>query len=269
MKSQCEAVAVRYVADVGTGEFLNIGVVLVCPEQYFARARFVSTWDRVTGAFPAADPVHLQAIADVIERTCEAWMGRARQLGKPESLEALLESAIHIDDAGIKFSPPISGVTADPARLLNELFARYAGHLAEVPPPQETALTLWMKRVVGLQSVVQTPNPIGAFGAGAAGGSKARAGATVGLSAVGIASGNIAITGVAGVGALAGIYALPPPDQDISIQQVRAGAEALYARRTAIPQLRSTYELLSPGALNRVPDDLPSFNVHAELRGTA
>lgn len=136
VKLPCQAVAVRYVHDVRTGEFLNIGVVLMSVGHLFAGARFLTHWGRVTAAFPSADPVHLRRIARAIEGACDTWVARSRQLElelarQAQDLSALLRDAIALDDASIKFSPEITGVTGAPARSLNELFELYAGRLSE------------------------------------------------------------------------------------------------------------------------------------------
>jgi hypothetical protein len=46
VKMQCQAVAVRFVADTRTDEFLNIGVVLFCPARQYAGAKFLASWAR-------------------------------------------------------------------------------------------------------------------------------------------------------------------------------------------------------------------------------
>ena len=67
MKQPFQAVAVRYVHDVLTGEFLNIGVVLLCPAAPFAGARFISQWSRVTATFPNAELPHVRRLAAAIQ----------------------------------------------------------------------------------------------------------------------------------------------------------------------------------------------------------
>ena len=57
-----QAVAVRYVHDAGSGECLNLGVVLLCPDRGFAGARFLPSWTRISGAFRDADHVHLRRL---------------------------------------------------------------------------------------------------------------------------------------------------------------------------------------------------------------
>jgi hypothetical protein len=142
VKLPCQAVAVRYVHDVRTAEFLNIGVVLMSPGHQFAAARFLAQWTRVTSAFPDAEPVHLRRIARAIERACEMWTAQCVQLelsGGVQDVRMLLRDAIAFEDASIQFSEVIVGVTADPRVTLDDLFDLYAGRLAETSPRRSRA----------------------------------------------------------------------------------------------------------------------------------
>lgn len=63
MKHPLTAVAIRYVHDPRTEEFLNIGFVLFCERHGLAGARFLSRWGRVTAAFAGADLPLLRRMA--------------------------------------------------------------------------------------------------------------------------------------------------------------------------------------------------------------
>jgi len=125
-----EAVAVRYVHDARTEEFLNIGVVVLCAKRPLAAARFLPQWARVTAAFPGADLVLLRRVARAFERRCAEWSAEAngqQALQPVTELAALLHSVMLPDDSSVQFSPIISGVTADAERTVSELFSTYAG----------------------------------------------------------------------------------------------------------------------------------------------
>ena len=130
LKPTFEAVAIRYVHDVRTEEFLNIGVVLLCASAPFAGARFLPQWGRVTAAFPGADLIVLRRVASAFARRCAEWSAEAhgqQPLQPITKIAALLRSVMLPDDASVQFSPAISGVTPDPASTLSELFSMYAG----------------------------------------------------------------------------------------------------------------------------------------------
>jgi hypothetical protein len=129
VKKPFQAVAVRYVHDVRSAEFLNVGVVMLSATWPFAGARFVPQWSRVTAAFPAADLVVLRRIARAFQQRCEEWSSEAlgQQTLQPiVELSSLLRSVMIPDDASIQMSPPVTGLTSDPTRTLAELFETYA-----------------------------------------------------------------------------------------------------------------------------------------------
>lgn len=128
VKVPCQAVAVRFIADTRTDEFLNVGVVLFCPARQYAGARFLSSWSRISQAFPSADPVHLRRLKRLFEKACDRWSASAQQpelFATIENLNQLLGSVLAFDDATVAFSKPLSGITANPETTLEELFRLY------------------------------------------------------------------------------------------------------------------------------------------------
>ncbi len=129
MKQSFQAVAVRYVHDVLTGEFLNIGVVLLCPAAHYAGARFISQWSRVTWTFPNAELPHVRRLAAAIQAACDQLyprQGDILRLAREEDITSFLSRVLPPDDASIQFSGVIRGISDDPARTLSELTSRYA-----------------------------------------------------------------------------------------------------------------------------------------------
>lgn len=125
MRASCQALVVRYAPDPSAGEVLNIGVVVLAPSHGFFGARFVDSWQRITQAFPKADPVHLRRVASAVERACAAVSGAQLSLASTDDIVAAFHAIIPPDDASLQHSSPLSGVTTDPERTLDELFARY------------------------------------------------------------------------------------------------------------------------------------------------
>lgn len=168
MKSPFQAVAVRYVHDVLTGEFVNIGVVLLCPEREYVGARFVSQWSRVTAAFPRAELPHIRRMATLINNACA--QGRPGPtlllpLVVETDLVKFLASVLPPDDSSIQFSPVIHGVTDDPARTLAELQRRYAEkHLPEdaerVPRTDADVWQSFVSKLVSKVDLLQGLSPI-------------------------------------------------------------------------------------------------------------
>lgn len=129
IKYPFQAVAVRYVHDVLSGEFLNVGVVLICPERSFAGSEFVEQWSRVTAAFPNAELPHLRRVAARIKDACtELWPEKRHQTRLVEAIDIMsfIRDIMPLDDASIQFSAPIYGLTPDPHQTLLALAQRYA-----------------------------------------------------------------------------------------------------------------------------------------------
>ena len=160
MKTAFEAVAIRYVHDARNGEFLNIGVVVFAPGAPFAGVRFLSSWGRITAAFSSADAVLLRRIARSFEKWSAEWTATIGELplAPIRSVSAFVAQVLHQDDSSIQVSPPISGVTSDPQRTLNELFELYADRQQEQPKrPSRDDSDVWKNfaEVLNEQGVIR------------------------------------------------------------------------------------------------------------------
>lgn len=139
MRARCQALVVRYAPDPSAGEVLNIGLVLLAPERGFFGARFVDSWQRITAAFPRADLVHLRRIASTVERACAAASGSQLSLEPQDDVAAAFDAIVPLDDASLRHSTVISGVSEDPQRMLDDLFARYVVAGARQPTRESRA----------------------------------------------------------------------------------------------------------------------------------
>ena len=120
-KQRFAATIVQYQHDAALGERLNIGVVLVCPDRGFARARFQDHLSRISAAFPGASLPDIRA-------TCKAIAGLINK--QPELFDAkspveLVNQVIAPADAALATSDTLKGITADPQRMLDDLFHLY------------------------------------------------------------------------------------------------------------------------------------------------
>src|SRR5260221_14290092 len=62
MKTNYSTIILRYVHDVVTGEFANIGVVLYAPGQRFLEARFAASYERLNAIFLKIDHLHFRPL---------------------------------------------------------------------------------------------------------------------------------------------------------------------------------------------------------------
>jgi hypothetical protein len=117
----------RYVHDIGTGEFVNVGVVVALCDAPCVAARFTSDCRRVKGAFPLlnaevflARMKRLQACFDAID-TARCSEVRVRE---GASIEALIRSVLPLEDSALHWSPTASGIGAPFALILESLYER-------------------------------------------------------------------------------------------------------------------------------------------------
>jgi hypothetical protein len=110
---------VRVVPRVERGEFLNVGVVLLCRPRQFLGARIHLDERRLAAVAPDLDPSLVRPHLDAIERIAagELTAGPIARLGKPERFHWLVAPASTI----IQASDVHTGLCEDPAAELDRL----------------------------------------------------------------------------------------------------------------------------------------------------
>ncbi len=116
----------RYVHDVMTSEFVNVGVILHARSGL--TAKFRSTYGRVASVFPTLDEKAfketLRAVKAGIEHLAKSERSAGLFRSSPDAM-AFARKALAIDDSSFQWSPPGSGITSDPAATLDQLYARF------------------------------------------------------------------------------------------------------------------------------------------------
>jgi hypothetical protein len=146
----------RYVHDIGTGEFINVGVVVTAPRVSYVGAKFKLTYGRVKKAFPSLDGEafrtrmrRLQAAFDGISEGDIAVSSRVAvtavvtgastasvmlaqeastsldSFKQSGAIERLVYSVIPRDDSSFQWSPPGSGLSKDLSATLADLYQRF------------------------------------------------------------------------------------------------------------------------------------------------
>lgn len=131
----------RYVHDVVTGEFANVGVVLYAPEARYLGARCVNTYSRLSAFFGLVDPAHFKKlmlhIEGAVERLSESLFKTPRldMFGDrlPTDVMACAGEILPPDDSSLQFSQPGGGVADHPEAALARLFDRYVERYAHRP----------------------------------------------------------------------------------------------------------------------------------------
>jgi hypothetical protein len=124
-------IVLRYVHDIGTGEFINVGVVLTAARGSCIGAKFKTAYGRVKKAFPTIDPDvfrarmrRLQATFDQItDGTLDA--PNSKDAKEATAIEQLVHSVIRADDSSLQWSPVGSGLSKDLPATLASLYQRF------------------------------------------------------------------------------------------------------------------------------------------------
>jgi hypothetical protein len=135
----CRYALIQLVPYAETGEFANIGVLLVCPETGFLgfkletqkHKRYTSFFSGLTASLYRDA---MKAISAELKR-----LQQALSHATPETLLNSFTAAIHPREAIIQFSPVRGRLIQDPAKALQQLFEHYVdfGFLRQQSPEEQ------------------------------------------------------------------------------------------------------------------------------------
>lgn len=117
----------RYVHDVTSGEFVNVGVALYAPQAHYLSAICRTTYGRLSKVFPGVNAEHFKALMRHIQNSFETRGERLSSelpLTSHSSVLEIAQSVLPKDDSSLQWSPSGSGRTDDPAQALEKLFNR-------------------------------------------------------------------------------------------------------------------------------------------------
>jgi len=135
MKMPYSFTVLRYLHDIVTGEFVNVGVVLYAPAARFLSAQCTTRYGRLTKMFSDVNGEHFRRMARFIEDRLEE---EGQRLQKelpfeklPESVKGFASKVLPVDDSSLQFSSEGYGVTDDPRKTLEQLYLRYVERYQE------------------------------------------------------------------------------------------------------------------------------------------
>lgn len=119
----------RYVHDIATGEFLNVGVALLAPQYRYVNALCRTTFQRLKTVFPTLDGESFRAsmrhVTHEFERLHEQLRDQLPLRDHGAGVMGYAHSVLGADDSSLQWSPMGAGMTADPERALEQLFDRF------------------------------------------------------------------------------------------------------------------------------------------------
>ena len=126
----------RYVHDITTGEFVNVGVALYAPERRYVSALCRSTYGRLNKVFPGINAEHFKALMRHIQFQFERLgdeIANELPLKTASSVLELAHGILPRDDSALQWSPAGAGRTDDPASTLERLFERMVMRYEDKP----------------------------------------------------------------------------------------------------------------------------------------
>jgi len=130
----------RYIHDVATGEFANVGVLVYAPEARYAKAICRTTYRRLTTMFPSMDGKAFRSLMSYIQNQFAALGEQIKQAANdlpldraPKSVLMLAHTILPADDSSLQWSPPHGGVTDDPEAALQRIYTRMVACYDETP----------------------------------------------------------------------------------------------------------------------------------------
>jgi len=127
MKTAYSYVTLRYVHDVVTGEFANVGVVLYAPENRLLATRFTTSYERLSAIFLRVDHLHFRALMRYLANRFEEISEELRDALERPALEDLGEMVRRVlppDDGSLQWSEAGGGLAENAEETLRNLFNR-------------------------------------------------------------------------------------------------------------------------------------------------
>ncbi|MDX8443223.1 DUF3037 domain-containing protein [Mesorhizobium australafricanum] len=139
-------VVLRYVHDIVTGEFVNVGVILLVPGERILKWRTRKTIGRIKSVFPDLDR---EAFVTAMRNVERGMRSSAKQLPKEglfrdgKGLASYAKSVVPNDDSSLQWSSVSSGLTSDPSKTFERLYERFVGRYDVVTKAKKTDEDVW------------------------------------------------------------------------------------------------------------------------------
>ncbi len=129
MKTSYSFTVLRYMHDIVTGEFVNIGVVLYAPQARFLSAACTSRYGRLSRMFCEVNGEHFKQVVRYIqaklEEEGEKLISELPFDAMPKSVTEFTTRVLPLDDSSLQFSPEGFGLTENPQATLEQLYTRH------------------------------------------------------------------------------------------------------------------------------------------------
>jgi hypothetical protein len=139
-------VVLRYMHDVFTREFVNVGVLLHVPATGFIGFAKLPVLDRVKGMFPGLQSDSLRELLNFLASRAEDLRSKTVDALDREQLsaESIARTLLTSDDSALQWSAAGGGITQSPEQTLKELSERLVEyHLKARPVVRREDADIW------------------------------------------------------------------------------------------------------------------------------
>lgn len=166
MKTTFTYTVLRYVHDVATGEFINMGVALYAPEARYVSAMCSPRYGRLSKMFLDVNGDHLRSLMRFIQARFEEHGTKLNSelplSGFPKSIIEIAHNILPADDSSLQWSEPNGGVTENPAATLEQLYVRMVEKYeqrAQLPSRQDDDVWKVFRRELETKQVLAKMQP--------------------------------------------------------------------------------------------------------------
>jgi hypothetical protein len=135
MKMAYTFCVLRYVHDVVSGEFVNVGVALHAPQAKFLDAACTTTYGRLSMFFGGIESEQFKRLMRHVQAGIEDLGERLRSElpfeGPAANVRGWVDQVLPPDDSSLRFSEPSGGLTNDPVATLEQLYQRFVEQYAK------------------------------------------------------------------------------------------------------------------------------------------
>ena len=117
--------ALRYVHDVSTEEFVNIGIAMWVPEKRGFIFKINTRYKRITRFFKDFDGKSYRMAIRNLNRAFKGAQRDLRTQELPDNVADIFHCALREDNSSFQWSRVMSGVSPEPARRLVILFEEF------------------------------------------------------------------------------------------------------------------------------------------------
>lgn len=142
-------VVLRYIHDIVSQEFVNVGVILFTPSNQEMKGKFLDSFDRMKRIFPDFNKRSFSMSVKAILNGLDQEKNRTEmslQLSRTTDLTSRLRQILPADDSALQWSEIGSGVCEDHEEALNQLFSRYVTKYDKVESLKDKTNVLHKKK---------------------------------------------------------------------------------------------------------------------------